>query len=210
MGCCKSKPKGDEGEELEMPDGGQEAPTNNDAKDFYESHVKDNKTQPRVDKRLDVIPNGTVVSLRELAQQPERNGDYGKIVEYDESRYTVKLMDPYELIKVKPMNLQQHVHVTLQNLRVNPHLNGKRGAIFSFNNLRYHVYVIAEDKVYSVKAENVVLDKGTTGRLVNLKSKPAFNNKYGTIVGWIRSSNRYDVELSRTKKIRIKIENIRV
>jgi len=211
MGCCKSKPEY-EGEELETPEGEQESPTNNEAKEFYDNHIKDTKTQLRANKRYDIILNGTVVSLKDLVEHPERNGDYGKIVEYDENRYTVKLTEPYELLKVKPMNLQQHVHVTLQKLVVNPHLNGQRGAIFSFNKLRdrYHVYVVKEKKIYSVKPNNVVLDKGTTGRLVNLKSKPAFNNKYGTIDNWIRSSNRYDVLLSPNTKIRIKIENIRV
>lgn len=165
-------------------------------------------------KRYDAIPNGTVVSLKDLIGQPERNGDRGEIAGYDPSsgRYTVALEDSEEYLKVKPHNLLQHVHVNLHGIESQPALNEKRGTIIAWNNHkeRYNIYVMELSKVVSLRPSNIILDNGTVGKIQGLNAKPELNGKFGTIKAWIRESNRYDVQLSESQVVRIKVDNIRV
>ena len=165
-------------------------------------------------KRYDAIPNGTVVSLKGLVGQPERNGDRGEITDYDSStgRYTVVLEDTEEMLRVKPTNLLQHIHVTLQGIESQPALNGQRGTIIAWNehNERYNIYVMNLSKVVSLKPANVILENASVGKIVNLTAKPELNGKFGTIKSWIRDSNRYEVQVSGSSVLRIKTDNIRV
>ena len=165
-------------------------------------------------KRYDAIPRGTIVSLRNLQSRPERNGDRGAIQDYDPSsqRYTVLVEDTDELLRVKPSNLLQHVHVKLHAIESQPALNNKRGTVLAWNEQkeRYNIYVMDMSKVVSLKPTSVILDNGTVGMIVNLKSKPQWNGKYCTINSWVRDTNRYEVQLSANEIIRVKVENIRV
>jgi hypothetical protein len=65
-------------------------------------------------------------------------------------------------------------------------------------------------KVVSLKPGNLVLDNGTVGKIVGLSSKPELNGKFGTIKAYVRDKNRYDVQLSESQVIRIKLDSIRV
>lgn len=165
-------------------------------------------------KQYDAIPEGTIVSLVGLVNKAERNGDRGEILEYDSStrRYTVSIEDSDEVLRVKPENLLQHVHVTVQNLQSKPELNGKRGTVIRFDEhkSRYNIYIMDTGKTLSLKPENVILDKGTVAKIVGLQAKPELNGKYGTINAWVRDSNRYDVQLSANQIVRIKAESIRL
>ena len=165
-------------------------------------------------KRYDAIPNGTVVSLTQLVSRPERNGDRGQVQGYDPStqRYMVAVEDSDEMIKVKPSNLLQHVHVRLHGITSQPDLNGARGTVVAWNGHkeRYSIYVMDKSRVVSLKPSSVILDNGTVGMIVGLMSKPELNGRYGTIKSWVRDSNRYEVQLSSDQIIRVKVENIRV
>lgn len=165
-------------------------------------------------KLYDAIPSGTVISLKELRAAPERNGDRGVIKQYvpSKGRYVVALEDSDETMSVKPQNLLQHVHVRLHDIVSQQELNGKTGTVIAWNpsSQRYNIYVTVMKKVVSLKPSNVVLDNGTVAQLVGLNSKPELNGKWGTIKNWIRESNKYDVQLSRDKIIRVKVETMRV
>ena len=171
-------------------------------------------SMPREPKRFDAIPAGTIVSLKGLVKSADRNGDRGKIVSYTAStgRYVVELEDTDETMSVKPTNLQQHVHVRVYGLQKKPELNGKTGTTITFNeaSARYNIYVTSLKEVVSLKPANVIFEEGTVGRIVALNSKPELNGKWGTINGWNKESNRYDIQLSASQVIRIKTENFRV
>lgn len=162
----------------------------------------------------DAIPPGTVVSLKGLRNKPERNGDRGVIQQYSRQngRYVVQLEDSDETMAVKPSNLLQHVHVRLHGIESKPQLNGKTGTIIAWNPNaeRYSIYVMAESKAVSLKPSNVILENGTVGQIFGLLSKPELNGKWGTIKDWDRSANRYNVQLSPDKIIKVKVESIRV
>jgi predicted transcriptional regulator len=165
-------------------------------------------------KRYDAIPNGTIVSLQRLQNQPDRNGDRGEIIQYDPAsgRYTVQLEDSDECLRVKPHNLLQHIHVHVQGLTSQPELNGLQGTIIAWNEhkQRYSIYVMDRSKICSLKPQNVILESGTVAQITGLQSKPELNGKFGTIQGWIRDGGRYDVQLSASQIIRVKVENMRV
>lgn len=165
-------------------------------------------------KRYDAIPPGTMVSLKNLVKRPDRNGDRGEIQSFDPStgRYVVVLEDSEETMSVKPDNLLQHVHVRLYGIESLQDLNGKTGTILAWNHSkeRYNVYVVALSKVVSVKPSNVILENDTVAQITGIVAKPELNGKWGTIKEWIRDSNRYEVQLSADKVVRIKVENMRV
>eukprot|EP00558_Chaetoceros_sp_UNC1202_P001940 CAMPEP_0197258814 /NCGR_PEP_ID=MMETSP1429-20130617/83196_1 /TAXON_ID=49237 /ORGANISM="Chaetoceros sp., Strain UNC1202" /LENGTH=379 /DNA_ID=CAMNT_0042722999 /DNA_START=88 /DNA_END=1227 /DNA_ORIENTATION=- len=165
-------------------------------------------------QRYDVIPPRTVISLKGLVNSPERNGDQGVIQEYNpiKERYRVQFEDSQETMYIKASNMLQHVHVRIHDVKSQPELNGKTGTIITWlpAKQRYNIHVSELKKVVSLRPANVVLDTGTVGQIDGLKSKPELNGKWGTIKGWIRDSNKYDVQLSQQQVIRIKAEYMRV
>lgn len=165
-------------------------------------------------KRYDVIAPGTVVSLKGLVNASERNGDRGVIKEFNpsSSRYIVNLEDSDQTMSVKGTNILQHVQVRIHDIQKQPELNGKTGTIIAWNSSkeRYNIYVVALQKVVSLKAGNVVLDKGTVVRISGIVAKPELNGKWGTINSWIRDTNKYDIQLSAQQVVRLKVENVRV
>merc|ERR1711907_350109 len=151
-------------------------------------------------KRYDAIPEGTVVSLKGLVSKPERNGDRGKIVQYDSTsdRYVVYLEDSDETMKVKPSNL-------LQDGRAE--LNGQTATILAWDDSksRYNAYVPSISRAVSLKPSNIVFNDGTVGKITGLQSKPELNGQWGTIANFNTSSGRYDVQLSHDKILRLKL-----
>lgn len=165
-------------------------------------------------KRYDAIPAGTIVSLKGLISKPERNGDRGEILQYQqgEGRYIVQIEDSDETIKVRPSNLLQHVHVKVHGLESRGDLNGEKATILAWDDSkeRYNIYIMSISKVISLKPSNIVLDNGTVGRITGLQSKPELNDKWATITKFSLESGRYDVQLSADKILRLKLDNIRL
>lgn len=172
------------------------------------------RQQPRQEKRYDTIPAGTVVSLKGLQSRPERNGDRGEVQSFDPrtGRYAVVLEDTDEIMSVKPANLLQHVHVTLHGLESKPEWNGQRGTIIAWDRTkeRYNIYVMGLQRAVSLKPGNCILENGTCGKITGLQSKPELNDKWGTITNFKHETGRYDVQLSKDKILRLKLENIHV
>lgn len=165
-------------------------------------------------KRYDAIPTGTIVSFKGLKAKADRNGDRGEVQEYDpySGRYTVLVEDSDELLKVKAENLLQHVQVVLSGIESQPILNDKTGTIIAWDEHkgRYNIYVMALSKTVSLKPANVILNNGTVGKIAGLSSKPDLNGKYGTIKSYVRDSKRYDIQISESQILRLKLENVHV
>lgn len=163
-------------------------------------------------REYNVIPRGTIVSLKDLVNKSQYNGDRGVIRQYvsQSNRYVVELEDSDETLSVKPENMLQHVHVTIHDIQSQPELNGQTGTIITWcpTKGRYNIYVSSLKKVVSLKPGNVVLESGVVARVSGLESRPELNGQWGTITGWIRDSNKYDVQLSSSQIIRVKVENM--
>ena len=160
----------------------------------------------------DVIPNGTVVSLKGLINASERNGDRGIIQTFDreKERYVVLLEDSDQTMSVRPSNLLQHLHVHIQGLGNRPELNGSVGTVIAWNEskARYAIYSMSQKKVFELKPQNVVFDKGTVGQIVGVKSRTELNGKFGTIKSYHPNIQKYDLHLTHDKIIRVKVENL--
>jgi hypothetical protein len=105
-------------------------------------------------------------------------------------RYVVALEGTDELKSVKASNLLQHVNVRVNSIEGRPELNGKTGTVKTWNprTERYDIYVMALERVVSLKPENVILDAGTVGRVTGLTSKQELNGRWSTIKEWIRET----------------------
>lgn len=162
-------------------------------------------------KQYNIIPPGTVVSMKGLLNKPERNGDMGAIqhFDYQSQRYIVKFEDTEETMSVKAKNLLQHAHIRIYGLSYDT-FNGKTATIITWipSKERYNVHVTALKKFVSLKPGNVILNKGTVAMVTGLVSKPELNGKFGTIMEWLREKERYDVRLSESQVVRVKIENM--
>ena len=68
--------------------------------------------QPSTKKEYNVIPRGTIISLKDLVNKSDLNGDRGSVKQYvrQSNRYVVELEDSEETLSVKPENILQHVH----------------------------------------------------------------------------------------------------
>ena len=163
-------------------------------------------------RRWDAIPADTVVTLKGLVSAADRNGDRGVVREFipRSGRYVVELEDSEETMSIKPTNLQQHLSVRIHGLESKPELNGNRATVIAWDGSkeRYNIYDTKTRKVISLKPANVILDTDSVGQVTGLASKPELNGKWGTIKSWNRDTNKYDLQLSADKIIRIKAENV--
>lgn len=175
--------------------------------------MRTQQSPPQI-KRYDSIPSGTVVSLKGLVNAADRNGGRGVVQQFipSTSRYVVQLEDSNQTMSVKPSNLLQHCKVRIHGLQSQPELNGKSGTIIAWNETkqRYNIYIIVLKKALSLKASNVILDNQVVAQINGIIAKPELNGKWGTIINWIRETNKYDIQLSPQQVVRIKAENVRV
>jgi len=169
---------------------------------------------PPQPKSYNSIPSGTVISLKGLVSASHRNGDRGVIQQFSSpsSRYIIQLEDSNETMSIKPSNLLQHSKVRIHDLKIQPELNGKTGFIIAYNESkeRYNIYVAVLKKVFSLKSNNIVFDKGVVAQITGIKAKPELNGKWGTIITWSREANKYDMQLSAQQVVRVKMDNIKV
>lgn len=170
-----------------------------------------NMRQQQQPRRYDTIPPGTVVSLKGLVNASDRNGDKGRIRQFNPStsRYAIDLEEEGQTISVKANNLLQHTKVKIQNLQSQPELNGKYGTIMAWNDSkqRYNLFM---GRVVSLRPSNVILEPGTVAKIEGITARPELNGRWGTVVKWIPDTNKYDLQLSAQQIIRVRTENVRV
>lgn len=180
-----------------------------DVTNLGQSSFKKSNSNKR--KRYDAIPAGTIISLKGLVSRPEKNGMRGEVLDYDPQtgRYVVQIEDRDEIMKVKPLNILQHVQVKLHGLESRKDLNGQKATILAWDESkgRYNVYVTGISKAMSLKPSNVVFDSGTVGQINGLKSKTELNGQWATIRSFSPISGRYDVQLSSDKILKLKSED---
>ena len=81
---------------------------------------------------------------------------------------------------------------TVRGLKTNVELNNKRGKIIGRISDRYRVVV--DNELMALKNENIIIDTNSCVKIVNLKRKD-FNNKWGKIIDFDYSTNRYTIDL---------------
>jgi len=190
---------------------------------FASSSSQHSQQQQQPQQKYDIIPRGTVVSLKGLVNAPDRNGDKGIIQQHNSQtgRYIINLNEDEgssvegrdkKTMSIKAGNIQQHIQVKIHNIEHKIELNGTTGTIVSWatSNGRYCIYITSLQELVYLLPGNVILANGTVAQIHGLQSKPELNNTFGTIKEWIRDTNKYDIQLSPQQVIRVKVENVRV
>ena len=185
-----------------------------------------------IEGRYDVIPNGTVVSFKDLISAstiprvPEMKVGRGQVQGYDahSGLYTVIADDDVTkeqvtLTGVKPWKLLQHVRVRVR-LASRPDVNGLSGIITAWNEdeQRYDVDVVTDlsnDVRLSLKLKptSMVLDYGTVGMVTGMVGQQSeLNGTYGTIIKSESSAGirGYNIQLSASQCISVDVEHFLV
>lgn len=161
------------------------------------------------------MPNGTVVTVRDLTKAQEHNGKTGKIKGWDadKGRYEVEL-EGEAALSLRPANLTQQCRVSIVGIESQPELNGKSGRILNFQQApqgRYMVKLEAKmpngrDTV-GLQPANVMLEKGTRVVTQGL-SNEQFNGQMAQIVDIDLAAMRYTVHCQSGKSIKIRFDNV--
>lgn len=184
----------------------------------------DNSTRRTKKSRInqdfpDRIPENQKVQIRGLRREPQHNGQNGVVEEYDEDRgrYKVRLQDGQELL-LKPDNLSLRVeNVRIVGLAGHAQLNGQAGTVISFDSEkdRYTVQVRTASsgapglQVVAVPTANIVLPLNTRVTIVGLQGHAQYNGKWGKITEYNQQDEKYTVQLTKEKCIRVKRNNCR-
>jgi hypothetical protein len=183
------------------------------------------------EERYDVIPNGTVVSVKDLVPASNRTRipgmkmDRGQVQGYDtlSGLYSVIVdndnvtKEQLTLTGVQPSDLLQHVRVRVR-LPSQPNLNGLSGIITAWNEDEqdYDIDVVTDlsigDVPLSLKLDSasIVLDYGTVGRITGMTGQQSgLNGTYGTIIKSESSAGirGYNIQLSASQCVSVDVEH---
>ncbi|KAL7511119.1 hypothetical protein ACHAXN_009328 [Cyclotella atomus] len=177
-------------------------------------HLAGRSTNATNDGPFNQILPDTPVVIQDLVNSPHLNGQRGKVNQYNQQteRYLIKLDSNNVTIALKPENILQVLTIKILGLVSQPLFNGKEGTIVSYNKDRNR-YVVRvslpnETKEISIKAQNIRIPDLSRVRLEGLENQPQWNGRYGTIMKW--EDGRYEVKISHTYSVRVKVENVRL
>ena len=178
--------------------------------DDFEAHIFSNISNNRFRKynenKIDIISNGAKVLIKDLINSKELNNCVGVIRDYDVQKKKYLIRTCNKDIFIKDNNFIQLLKVTVHNLKNNSFLNGMRTNVIDYVNGRYVVDL--NRKRYSLSSENLIVDKNSKVKIVNLKSNNNINGKWGLIINFDWVSNRYVIKISNCLILKIKLENI--
>jgi len=159
-----------------------------------------------------VLPNGTKVFLRGLQGAAQHNGKAGVVESHDASagRYVVQLSDG-DTLKVRFDNLLQQLRCTVSGMQNKPELNGKSATTAGYDEEkgRYHADITGVGRA-SLLPANLILPKDARGKVVGLQSAAAarWNEQIGKVLSFDQETGRYEMEMTREDRVRIKPANL--
>ena len=169
---------------------------------------------PKYPSGPSVIPKGTTVIVHSLVGSPQYNGMQGELVHYDsqKERYRVSFGDEENAIAIKAVNFVQMVNnVRLRDINSRPQLNGCHGQITGVQGERFHVKLAgAETVVVSVTLSNLILPADVRVHVHSLTGAPEYNGMTGRVVQFLEAENRYLIEISGNKQLKLKMDNLSI
>jgi curved DNA-binding protein CbpA len=176
----------------------------------FESNIFSNISNIRIRKcdenKIDIISNGTRVLIKDLINSKELNNCIGIVKGYDISKKKYLIRTCNKDIFIKDDNFIQLLNVTIHNLKSNSFLNGMKTNVIDYINGRYVVDL--NRNRYSLTSENLIVDKNSKVKIINLKSNKSINGKWGLVLNFDSVSNRYIIKISNSLILKIKLENI--
>ncbi|CAD7939908.1 unnamed protein product [Amoebophrya sp. A120] len=169
--------------------------------------------QQAVQQGPNEIPIGQKVIIQNLQTQAQHNERAGTIQSYDKekNRYLVALSNN-QTLSLTPDKLALEVEgVTLTNISSKPALNGKKGKILKYDREkdRYTVQVFEENTVIAIPTASVILPKRTAVQVVGLTGATQYNEKWGTIASYDPNEEKYTVQLTKDRSLKLKRGNCR-
>ena len=128
-----------------------------------------------------------------------------KILDYSfKKRYTVKTDN--QNVSIKQENIIPLVNnVSILDIKNNKDLNGKMGDVIDFDIKKRFKIKLKDDKIYSIKQENIIWPQNTIVIIFGLKENTSINGKKGKIINF--DGLRYKLKLETFKEIKIKPQN---
>eukprot|EP00392_Amoebophrya_sp_AT5.2_P007049 g7063.t1 len=159
------------------------------------------------------IPIGQKVTVMNLKSQPQLNDAQGVVQEFEKekNRYVVELASG-ETKSLSPEKLSLELdNVLLTNITSKPQLNGKKGKILKYDSEkeRYTVQIVENNTVVAVPITSAILPKGAVVCIIGLTGAAQYNAKWGTIVAYDPETERYTVQVSKDRSLKIKRGNCR-
>ena len=142
-----------------------------------------------------------------LSKNTSLNGTIAKILDYSfkKKRYTVKTDN--QNVSIKQENIIPLVNnVSILDIKNNKDLNGKMGDVIDFDIKKKRFKIkLKDDKIYSIKQENIIWPQNTIVIIFGLKENTSINGKKGKIINF--DGLRYKLKLETFKEIKIKPQN---
>jgi len=177
--------------------------------------MRPGRRAPPAAERPSILPPKTVVHVHGLRGAAQHNGKRGQIQEYDAStdRYVVELGDG-DVVRIKLDNLVQNVTAEVVGMQNRAELNGQAASVVGYDaeKDRYHADIAGIGQRASLQIVNLILPKGTRGRVHGLTSDSGskWNDKVGKVLGFEAESGRYLVQMTTDEQLRIKPQNLKL
>ena len=158
---------------------------------------------------FNTIPIGMFVTVSNVNVTTNGIRQYGSVVHYDSfsGKYTVRysglVIDAYPSALFQNILVQPRWDKSVKDVRVVSYLNGLFEVSYLYGNKWMH-------------PNDVIIPRGNIVHLA--VAAPMYNGKYGMIVNWTErfdditdeDTSFYDVQLSASKTIRVKMANVRL
>jgi curved DNA-binding protein CbpA len=167
------------------------------------------RNNPDENTPFDKISYDKQVLIFGLVNNPELNNTTGTIKSFnkEKNRYNVKTED-YKLVALKPDNIKEIINFKATNLHSQKNLNGKIGQVIGMDHTTNRYRVILDNNMISLKQENIIVNQGHCVKLQGIISQPYLNNRTVKIKDFDLNSNKYIVQISESKLIKVKLDNI--
>jgi len=171
---------------------------------------RQNSFNERIDKiPFDKIDINKQVLIYGLVNNQKLNSTTGKVKGYNKikNRYNIQT-DSGKIVALKPDNLKEILIFKAYNLESQQNLNGKRGQIIGLDHTNNRYRVILDNNMISLRPENIILESGHCVKLQGIISQPQLNNQIVKIKDFEYNINKYVVQISESKLIKVRLENI--
>ena len=171
---------------------------------------RQNSFNERIDKiPFDKIDINKQVLIYGLVNNQKLNSTTGIVKGYNKikNRYNIQT-DSGKIVALKPDNLKEILIFKAYNLESQQNLNGKRGQIIGLDHTNNRYRVILDNNMISLRPENIILESGHCVKLQGIISQPQLNNQIVKIKDFEYNINKYVVQISESKLIKVRLENI--
>ena len=157
----------------------------------------------------DKISVNNEILIQGLVNNQKLNNTTAKIISFNKikNRYNVKT-EYGKIVALKPDNVKEIINFKVMGLKNQSNLNGKIGQIIGFDITSNRYRVIVNNSMISLKSKNIIIERDHCVKLQGIISQPHLNDKIVKVKSFDPALNKYTVQISESKLIKVKMENI--